>query len=98
MNSEIANAGVEGITLTEVSEPEVSTELIARNIFSCCDKVTVSPVIDLLFPMDEVQVSIKLYEHVRHPSSILKLDSAKNEGLGACAQTRVRRRIFLVFP
>jgi uncharacterized membrane protein YvbJ len=25
-------------------------------------------------------------------------NSAKDEGLGACAQTRVRRRIFLVFP
>ena len=24
--------------------------------------------------------------------------SAKDEGLGACAQTRVRRRMFLVFP
>ena len=28
----------------------------------------------------------------------LKSNSAKDEGLGACAQTRVRRRIFSLFP
>ena len=29
---------------------------------------------------------------------IMKFNSAKDEGLGACAQTRVRRRIFSLFP
>jgi hypothetical protein len=42
------------------------------------------------------RVSFKKQQKKLNPHS--KVNSAKDEGLGACAQTRVRRRIFSVFP